>query len=175
MGEKVVADGFDLSDRHRYRQKLQHCLDGLKVLLEEKRFDRPQNLMGLEIELNLADADGLPRMMNIEVLRAHRERGFPDGARACSTWKSISSRTGFRGRVLDQLAEELRTGLGYAHRQAREEGARIVMIGILPTLTRRGPGLLESRRTSTATRCSTTRSWPRAARSSCSTSRAWSG
>src|SRR5690348_567347 len=58
MGEKVVATGFDLSDRQRYRKKLQQCLMGLERLLEEKRFDRPRNLIGLEIELNLADSGG---------------------------------------------------------------------------------------------------------------------
>jgi hypothetical protein len=68
MGEKVVADGFGPSDRQRYRRKLQQCLAGLARLLAEKRFDRPRNLMGVEIELNLAGADGLPRMLNGPVL-----------------------------------------------------------------------------------------------------------
>lgn len=50
MGEKVEADGFALSDRQKYRRKLQQCLAVLGRLLAEKRFDRPKNLMGLEIE-----------------------------------------------------------------------------------------------------------------------------
>jgi gamma-glutamyl:cysteine ligase YbdK (ATP-grasp superfamily) len=134
MGEKVVSDGFDLSDRHRYRQKLKDCLDVLKVLLEERRFERPRNLMGLEIELNLADADGLPRMLNIEVLRRIGSQDFQTELGQFNLEVNIVPHR-LSGRVLDQLAEELRTGLGYADRQAREEGARIVMIGILPTLT----------------------------------------
>ncbi|MEU8965045.1 glutamate--cysteine ligase, partial [Streptomyces sp. NPDC048491] len=60
MGEKVVAGGFDLSDRHRYRDKLQQCLEGLGKLLAQKRFDRPRNLMGLELELKIAGPDGMP-------------------------------------------------------------------------------------------------------------------
>ncbi|MGJ5694173.1 glutamate--cysteine ligase, partial [Streptomyces pratensis] len=40
------------------------------------------------------------------------------------------------GRVFDQLAEELRTGLAYADRKAAEVDAGIMMIGILPTLGR---------------------------------------
>ena len=76
MGEKVVATGFDPADRRRYRDKLQQCLMGLERLLEEKRFDRPRNLMGLEIELNLADSAGLPRMMNEEVLERIASRDF---------------------------------------------------------------------------------------------------
>ena len=76
MGEKVEAGSFDLSDRQRYRDKLQRCLAGLERLLKERQFDRPKNLMGLEIELNLAGSDGMPRMMNAEVLERIASRDF---------------------------------------------------------------------------------------------------
>ncbi|MEU2262873.1 glutamate-cysteine ligase family protein [Streptomyces sp. NPDC019645] len=133
MGEKIVAGGFDLSDRQRYRRKLQQCLAGLGRLLTEKRFDRPKNLMGLEIELNLAGSDGLPRMMNAEVLDRIASRDFQTELGMFNLEVNIAPHR-LAGRVLDQLAEELRTGLGYAHRKAREVDAGIVMIGILPTL-----------------------------------------
>ncbi|MEO3977413.1 glutamate-cysteine ligase family protein [Streptomyces sp. CAU 1734] len=133
MGEKVVAGRFALSDRQRYRRKLQQCLAGLARLLDEKRFDRPKNLMGLEIELNLAGADGLPRMMNAEVLERIASHDFQTELGMFNLEVNIvPHRLG--GRVLDQLAEELRAGLGYADRKANEVGAGIVMIGILPTL-----------------------------------------
>ncbi|OEJ37983.1 glutamate--cysteine ligase [Streptomyces agglomeratus] len=135
MGEKVVADGFDLSDRQRYRRKLQQCLEGLGRLLAEKRFDRPKNFMGLEIELNLAGAEGMPKMMNAEVLERIASRDFQTELGMFNLEVNIvPHRLG--GRVFDQLAEELRTGLGYAHRKAEEVDAGIVMIGILPTLGR---------------------------------------
>ncbi|MFE7777007.1 glutamate-cysteine ligase family protein [Streptomyces sp. NPDC057445] len=135
MGEKVVAGGFDLSDRQRYRRKLQQCLTGLGRLLAEKRFDRPRNLMGVEIELNLAGADGLPRMMNAEVLDRIASRDFQTELGMFNLEVNIAPHR-FAGRVLDQLTEELSAGLGYAHRKSAELGAGIVMIGILPTLTR---------------------------------------
>lgn len=71
-----MAGPFDLSDRQHYRGKLRQCLTGLERLLEEKRFDRPKNLMGLEIELNLAGPDGMPRMMNAQVLERIASRDF---------------------------------------------------------------------------------------------------
>ncbi len=76
MGEKVVAGPFDLSDRQRYRTKLRQCLTGLERLLAEKRFDRPKNLLGLEIELNLVGPDGMPKMMNAQVLERIASRDF---------------------------------------------------------------------------------------------------
>ncbi|WP_432250189.1 glutamate--cysteine ligase [Streptomyces sanyensis] len=133
MGEKVVAGGFDLSDRQRYRRKLQQCLAGLGRLLAEKRFDRPRNLMGVEIELNLAGGDGMPRMMNGEVLSRIASPDFQTELGMFNLEVNIVPHR-LEGHVLDQLAEELRTGLGYADRKAGEAGAGIVMIGILPTL-----------------------------------------
>ncbi|MFF8847854.1 glutamate-cysteine ligase family protein [Streptomyces sp. NPDC015127] len=133
MGEKIVAGGFDLSDRQRYRRKLQQCLAALGRLLAEKRFDRPRNLMGLEIELNLADADGTPRMMNAEVLSRISSPDFQTELGMFNLEVNIVPHR-LDGHVFDQLAEELRTGLGYADRRAADLGSGLVMIGILPTL-----------------------------------------
>ncbi|MFD0296354.1 glutamate-cysteine ligase family protein [Streptomyces sp. NPDC127118] len=135
MGEKVVAGAFDLSDRQGYRRKLHQCLEGLERLLAERRFDRPRNLMGVEIELNLAGADGMPKMMNGEVLPRIASRDFQMELGMFNLEVNIVPHR-LDGRVFDQLAEELRTGLGYAHRKAGEVDAGIMMIGILPTLRR---------------------------------------
>jgi len=134
MGEKVVADRFDLADRQRYRQKLRECLDVLRILLEEGRFAAPRNLMGLEIELNLADPAGHPRMVNGEVLRRIASSDFQTELGRFNLEVNIVPHR-LADRVFDRLAEELRTVLGYADRQAQQAGAGIVMIGILPTLT----------------------------------------
>ncbi|MFE4372701.1 glutamate--cysteine ligase [Streptomyces sp. NPDC056835] len=135
MGEKVEAGGSGLSDRQKYRRKLQQCLAVLGRLLAEEGFDRPKNLMGLEIELNLAGSDGMPRMMNAEVLKRIASGDFQTELGMFNMEVNVAPHR-LGGRVLDQLAEELRTGLGYAHRKASEVDAGIVMIGILPTLTR---------------------------------------
>ncbi|MEU1078638.1 glutamate-cysteine ligase family protein [Streptomyces sp. NPDC005908] len=135
MGEKVVAGQFDLSDRQRYREKLRRCLTGLERLLAEKRFDRPKNLMGLEIELNLAGADGMPKMLNAQVLERIASRDFQTELAMFNLEVNIAPHR-LGGRVFDQLDEELRTSLAYADRKAQEVDAGIVMIGILPTLDR---------------------------------------
>ncbi|WP_435971209.1 glutamate--cysteine ligase [Streptomyces sp. Qhu_M48] len=134
MGEKVVADGFGPSDRQQYRRKLQQCLAGLARLLAEKRFDRPRNLMGVEIELNLAGADGLPRMLNGPVLEKIASPDFQTELGMFNLEVNIAPHQ-LGGRVFDRLAEEIGTGIGYADRKAAELDAGVVMIGILPTLT----------------------------------------
>ncbi|MEU3840304.1 glutamate-cysteine ligase family protein [Streptomyces sp. NPDC028635] len=135
MGEKVVAGSFDLSDRQRYRDKLQQCLTGLERLLAQQRFDRPKNLMGLEIELNLVGADGLPKMLNAEVLERIASRDFQTELAMFNLEVNIAPHR-LGDRVFDRLAEELRIALAYADRKASEVDAGIAMIGILPTLDR---------------------------------------
>ncbi|MFF9278247.1 glutamate-cysteine ligase family protein [Streptomyces griseosporeus] len=135
MGEKVVAGEFDLSDRQRYREKLRQCLTGLERLLAQQRFDRPKNLMGLEIELNLVGSDGQPRMLNAEVLERIASRDFQTELAMFNLEVNIAPHR-LGGRVFDRLAEELRTSLAYADRKAGEVDAAIAMIGILPTLDR---------------------------------------
>lgn len=130
-----MAGRFDLSDRQHYRDKLRRCLSGLERLLEQKRFDRPKNLMGLEIELNLAGRDGMPKMLNAQVLERIASRDFQTELAMFNLEVNIAPHP-LGGRVFDRLAEELRTSLAYAHRKAGEVDAGIVMIGILPTLDR---------------------------------------
>ncbi|MBD0707509.1 MULTISPECIES: glutamate--cysteine ligase [unclassified Streptomyces] len=142
MGEKVVADGFGPSDRQHYRRKLRECLAGLARLLAEKRFDRPRNLMGVEIELNLAGPDGLPRMLNDPVLEKIASSDFQTELGMFNLEVNIAPHQ-LGGRVFDRLAEEIRTGIGYADRKATELDAGVVMIGILPTLTQ-GDLILEN-------------------------------
>lgn len=90
--------------------------------------------MGIELELNLADADGMPRMVNGTVLDRIASHDYQTELGQFNLEVNIVPHR-LEGRVFDQLAEELRTSLGYADRQAAEDAAHIVMIGILPTLT----------------------------------------
>ncbi|MFJ8039941.1 glutamate-cysteine ligase family protein [Kitasatospora sp. NPDC096147] len=133
MGEKVVATRAELSDRQLYRRKLQSCLDALERMLREGRFDRPRAMVGLEIELNLADDLGRPVLRNEQVLSSIGSGDFQTELGQFNIELNIAPRR-LTGHVLDELREEIDTGLRYADRKAEEVGARIVMVGILPTL-----------------------------------------
>ncbi|UGQ10777.1 glutamate--cysteine ligase [Yinghuangia sp. ASG 101] len=134
MGEEVDQVTFTRSDRQRYRHKLRLCLETLERLLADGRFESPRKLMGVEIELNLTDADGLPCMANDRVLDRIASPDFQTELGQFNIEVNIPPHR-LVGPVFSELAEELRTSLDYADRKAAESGARIVMIGILPTLT----------------------------------------
>ncbi|MFI9276086.1 glutamate-cysteine ligase family protein [Kitasatospora sp. NPDC052896] len=140
MGEKVIATRADLSDRQQYRRKLQSCLEALDRMLREGRFDRPRAVMGLEIELNLADEQGLPVLGNEQVLSAIGSSDFQTELGQFNIEVNIAPHR-LTGHVFEELREEIDTGLRYADRQAAEAGARIVMVGVLPTLALEHTGL----------------------------------
>jgi gamma-glutamyl:cysteine ligase YbdK (ATP-grasp superfamily) len=133
MGEKIATVGFSRSDRQRYRQKVKLCLDVLRRMLEDDLFESERKLIGLEIELNLTDASGHPRMTNRAVLDRIASADFQTELGQFNIEVNIAPHK-LVGSVFSELAEELRTSLGYADRKAAEVDARIVMIGILPTL-----------------------------------------
>jgi hypothetical protein len=134
MGEKVAASGADLADRELYRRKLRQCLAALGQMLTDRRFDRPRASMGLEIELNLADESGHPVMLNEQVLDSIASGDFQTELGQFNIEVNIAPHH-LGGRVFEELREEIDIGLRYADRKAAEVGARIVTVGILPTLT----------------------------------------
>ncbi|GAA1272482.1 hypothetical protein GCM10009665_70590 [Kitasatospora nipponensis] len=140
MGEKVIATRADLSDRQQYRRKLQSCLEALERMLRDGRFDRPRAVLGLEIELNLADEQGQPVMVNDQVLAAIGSADFQTELGQFNIEVNIAPHR-LTGHVFEELREEIDTGLRYADRRAAEAGARIVMVGVLPTLGLEHTGL----------------------------------
>ncbi|TDC74420.1 glutamate-cysteine ligase family protein [Streptomyces hainanensis] len=134
MGEKFVADRFDLAARQEYRARLHDCLTALERLLREERFDGPRDLIGLEVELSMADSGGSPRMVNDEVLARMATRDFQSELGQFTIELNMPPRR-LSGRVFDDLAEELRIAIGYADRMAAEFGAGLVLTGVLPTIT----------------------------------------
>lgn len=134
MGEKVSVEGFDYEARERFRQKLWSCLRAMDVLLSQGRFESPRNLAGLEIELNLADERGMPRMRNADVLRRIASDDFQTELAQFNIEVNIKPHR-LRGSVFSDLAEELSAVLRHADRRAADVDARVLMIGILPTLT----------------------------------------
>src|SRR5947209_4422573 len=68
MGKDVSRSTFTREDRTRYRHKVRRCLDVFALMLNDFRFDAERPMTGLELELNLIDAEGEPAMRNAQVL-----------------------------------------------------------------------------------------------------------
>ena len=133
MGKDVAPIAFSKEDRLRYREKVRRGLDVFARMLAESRFDLAPSSMGLEIELNLTDADGQPLMRNAEVLQAIADEAFQTEVGQWNIEINVPPRK-MAGRGLADFERDVRDDLNEANAKAGETGANIVMIGILPTL-----------------------------------------
>ncbi|WP_199441169.1 glutamate--cysteine ligase [Umezawaea beigongshangensis] len=133
MGGEVSGRTFTREDRQRYREKVHRSLDALATMLAQNSFSFPRQQMGLEIELNLVDDEMRPAMANAEVLEKIDDPSFTLELGQQNLELNVPPRALAGDEVLG-LEHELRESLNAADAKAGDAGARLVMIGVLPTL-----------------------------------------
>ena len=133
MGEEVAETQFSREDRQRYRDKVHRCLDAFARMLTEHRFEEDSSSVGLEIELNLTDEDGLPSMCNQTVLERVADADFQTELAQFNVEINVAPRRLGDG-VLSELEASVRDTLNNAEEKGRTAGAHMVLIGILPTI-----------------------------------------
>jgi gamma-glutamyl:cysteine ligase YbdK (ATP-grasp superfamily) len=136
VGEQVAAATFSRADRQRYRRKVRLCLDVFARMLAEARFHPERRSVGMEVELNLTDPDGLPAMVNAAALEAIANPSFQTELGQFNVEINIPPRLLEAG-VFSELEREARASLNDAETQARTVGAHMMIIGILPTIDAR--------------------------------------
>ena len=134
MGDEVAAKVFTGEDRKRYREKVKRCLDVFARMLEEARFDADRRSIGLEIELNITEETGDPAMANEQVLELIADPDWQTELAQFNIEINIPPRSLADG-VLSELEETVRASLNHAEEGAKGAHARLLMVGILPTLT----------------------------------------
>ena len=140
MGEEVTQQEFSREDRTRYREKIRRCLDVFARMLGESRFDSEHPMTGLEIELNLVDADGNPALKNSEALEAIANPDFQTELGQFNLEINVPPRQ-LDQNGLSAFEDGVRASLNDAQEKAAQVDAHLVMIGILPTLSEGHMGL----------------------------------
>jgi hypothetical protein len=134
MGMDVSPSAFTREDRARYRQKVRRCLDVFALMLNDFQFDSHRPTTGLEVELNLIDADCEPAMRNAEVLSNLADPAFQTELGQFNVELNVPPRLIAAG-GFGQYEELVRASLQHADERAHKSDAQLVLIGILPTLT----------------------------------------
>lgn len=134
MGRDVVDRTVTPEDRQRHRRKIQQCLDALARMLDRSSFS-DRRCIGLEMELNLVDAEMAPAMANAVVLEKINDPTFQTELGQHNIEVNLPPRP-IEGDCVLGLEAELRSALNSAEGKAGDAGARLVMTGILPTLRR---------------------------------------
>lgn len=133
MGDEVAGTGFTREDRQRYREKVRQDLDVFERMLRTHAFPAEKRLTGMEIELNLVDAQMQPAMKNASILEAIADPDYQTELGQYNIELNVPPRA-LPGDAPRQLENELRASLNEAERRARQLDVRICAIGILPTL-----------------------------------------
>lgn len=134
MGQQVDNIAFSRADRTRYRWKMRRCLDVFAQMLDQLRFDRDRPMTGLELEVSLIDKAARPAMRNAEVLAA-LDDPMVQTELGQFTLEINSPPRMIAGDGLAGYEHELLELFGRLADRAAGQGARVVMIGVLPTLT----------------------------------------
>ncbi len=134
MGRDVEQHVFTREDRTRYRDKVRRNLDVFTRMLRESPFEADPALTGLEIELNLVDAEGDPVNRNASVLGEIADPDFVTELGQFNIEINVPPRR-LSERGLSGFEERVRASLNAAEERAAGIDTHLVMIGILPSLT----------------------------------------
>lgn len=135
MGLEIDREQFDEIDFARFRHKLELELRALGELLSRPKFGAGPRSIGAELELNLVEGTR-PAMVNGQVLELARDPRLSLEANRFNL-EINAPPSALRGCPLRALHAELSDALRVVRRAAARVGARVVLIGILPTLERR--------------------------------------
>lgn len=134
MGREVQREHFDQRDFEEFEDRLRANLRALRELLARPGFGEGPTTTGAELELNLIDAHGRPARVNEAVLTDARDDRLALELNQFNL-EINSTPVPLRARPFSATGNELRAVLSLAQRAAQKHGARIVPVGILPTLT----------------------------------------
>ncbi len=134
MGADIETTAYTREQRQRYREKVTACLDVFEQMLHYSHFDFERPMTGMEIELNLVGTDYRPSMANAEVLEAIADPEYQTELARYNIEFNVTPRT-LPGDAVRVLEDDLRASLNRAEEKAAALGSRIVMIGVLPTVT----------------------------------------
>lgn len=133
MGAEVSGMSYTREQRQRYREKVRQDLDVFERMLATHSFEYERQLTGMEIELNLVDGDAMPMMSNAAVLESIADTDYQTELGRYNIELNVSPRP-MPGDSATELERDLRESLNRAEAKAGDAGARIVQVGILPTL-----------------------------------------
>lgn len=134
MGHFIDRSDFEESDFARFAARLRECLGALREVLARPGFGAGPPSLGAELELFLVDANGQALPRNDEVLeRAGEPRVTVELGRF--NLEVNATPVPCAGRPFTAFQRELEELLATVRRAAAAEGARVAVIGILPTLT----------------------------------------
>ena len=134
MGRDIEVTEFTREDRTKYREKVKANLAALRQLVDEGRFETGRRTIGVEMEVYVTDAEGNAAPINAQLLDKIRSPEFVTELAQFNIEFDVRPKR-LADNVFRDVEKELREALDYAWESAQSLDARVMIIGILPTLT----------------------------------------
>jgi gamma-glutamyl:cysteine ligase YbdK (ATP-grasp superfamily) len=133
MGRDIETTEFTRDDRLRFRQKVKADLSALRKLVDGGSFETGRRTCGVEMEVYITDPEGSALPINTELLDHIASADFQTELARYTIEFDVKPRL-LTGHVFDTIDTELRRSLNHAHVTAEALDAKVMVIGILPTL-----------------------------------------
>jgi gamma-glutamyl:cysteine ligase YbdK (ATP-grasp superfamily) len=133
MGLAIERERFTAAEHTAFVERLDGCLAALRELLARPGFGAGAASIGAEVEMHLVDAQAQPLPENAAVLALANDPRLTLEINRFNL--EVNARpVPLAGTPFTELARELGEALGVARVAARGAGARLALVGILPTL-----------------------------------------
>lgn len=139
MGLSILQREFTQADYRAFNRRLEVSLQALKLLLARPEFGVGPATLGAELELYLVDAQGQAALQNQTVISALNDPRFTLELNRYNLEYNADYQL-LQGRPFSALATAFERALKRGQKVARKNDARLVSIGILPTLKQRDFG-----------------------------------
>lgn len=133
MGLQIDTETFEPEEHERFKDRLDESLEALRSVLARPGFGEGAPSLGAELEMFLVDAHGRPLPVNQQVLAQTKD---PRVTVEISRFNlECNLRPGpLAGRPFSAMRAEFKSALAEVGRAAATQGARVAVMGILPTL-----------------------------------------
>ncbi len=134
MGDRVEASALVVGHDHEVRQRLQRCVAALRRMVDGGWFVGHEDTIGMEVELDLVDPLGRPRLVNDAVLELLGRADMQHELGQFNVELNLAPRR-LQGGVLHDSERDLADVLDGCRARIERLGARLVAVGMLPTLS----------------------------------------
>ena len=134
MGERVDPSALVVDHNHEVQRRLGRCAAALRRMVDDGWFGAHEDTVGMEVEFDLVDPLGRPRLINDAVLARLGRADMQHELGQFNVELNLAPRP-LRAHVLRESESELADVLDRCRARIEGLGVRLVAVGMLPTLS----------------------------------------
>ncbi|MEX0313227.1 MAG: CBS domain-containing protein [Allomuricauda sp.] len=140
MGEHILDSKFDQSERKAFVQHFIDDIRALEILIEQGMIENDIVRVGAEQEMCLVNKDYRPSPISLELIEKINDPHFTTELASYNLEANLDP---FKldKRCFSRIEDQLKQLLDKAERHANKKDAKVVLTGILPTITKNELGI----------------------------------